>query len=1125
MDVAEWLRGLGLESYAEAFSENAIDAEAVVLLSDDDLKELGVAALGHRRKLLAAIAELATRLVGEVGAQPAPAVAPSTVQEGERRQVTALFADISGFTHLSSRSDPEEVHALLNRFFGIVDDIVESFGGIVDKHIGDCVMAVFGAPVAHSNDPERAIRAALEIHQALAESEPPIQVHIGIASGQVVASGVGSGAHQEYTITGDSVNLASRLQDMAGAGETYISNAVHQALGARIQCDAVGEVAVDGLERPIRVWRLEDAQPDAGDTVRHALIGRDSELRQFASVVELCREMGRGQTIYLRGEAGIGKTHLTEEFEAIAAREGFACHVGLALDFGVGKGQDAIRAVVRSLLDLPVTASDESLRRDAIDRAVAGGLLDPERRVYLNDLLDLPQPTDLRAVYDAMDNVNRNRGKQDSLAELVSNLSVNTPLLIKIEDLQWADDLVLAHAARLAQVVSECAVVLVLTSRIEGDPLDQAWRAEAGGSSILTMDLGLLRDDEALLLASKFLETSDRFAKSCVERAGGNPLFLEQLLRSAEESSKEEVPGSVQSIVLSRMDNLEASDRQALQAASIIGQRFSLDLLRHLIDSPQYNCAELVEHYLVRSQGDGYLFAHALVRDGVYSSMLKARRRELHRQAADWYADRDLTLRAEHLGRAEDEEAANAFADAAQSEARLYRFEMALNLIRRGQEIATEPAVLHRLIMLEGECLREMGRPADSIAVYRRALEVADDEIARCRAWVGLSAGMRVTDDYDEALNALTKAEAIARAHALDEELSDVHYYRGNLYFPLGKIDGCLAEHQSALEAAERAASPERAVRALSGLGDAYYSQGRMITSLDFFRRCIDLSRRHGFGRIAVGNQYMVAWNRTYLIEIAEAREDAIAAVEAAERVGHQRAEMVARLTAGRILVELGDLSDAEAHIERGLELAELLGANRFKPFLMIHLARSRFIERGPQHDITQMVREALAISRETGIGFLGPWVLGTLALVAEDAETGQAALAEGEKLLAGDCVGHNYYAFYPDAMEVAIRCSDWDAVERYAAALKAYSRPEPLPWSEFFVDRGRVLAAFAQGRRDKDVRAELERVRNQPSSAKLAVAAKALEAALSELSQSSVAEAGLELGATPPKLVRDLGH
>jgi tetratricopeptide (TPR) repeat protein len=360
---------------------------------------------------------------------------------------------------------------------------------------------------------------------------------------------------------------------------------------------------------------------------------------------------------------------------------------------------------------------------------------------------------------------------------------------------------------------------------------------------------------------------------------------------------------------------------------------------------------------------------------------------------------------------------------------------------------------------------------------------------------------MRVTDDYEEALDALTQAEAVARDHALEEELSDIHYYRGNLYFPLGNIDGCLVEHQSALDAAQRAASPECEARALSGLGDAYYSQGRMITALNYFRRCIALSRENGFGRIVVGNQYMVAWNRVYLKELTGAREDAIEAVAGAERVGHQRAEMVARLSAGIVLTELGEPADADRHIERGLDLAEQLGANRFKPFLMIQLARSHFIQKGSQSEITEMMQRALEISRETGIGFLGPWVLGTLALVGADAEANWAALAEGEQILAGDCVGHNYYAFYPNAMEVALRCRDWDELDRYADALEAYSRPEPLPWSDFFVARSRALASHGRGNREIATMQEIGRLRDEAESAGLKVYLPALETALAATS------------------------
>jgi len=215
VNVEAWLTDLGLDQYAEAFSENEIDGETLPALTGDDLKEIGVGPLGHRKKLLAAIAELTAE-------GPTTIEEPAAVPAGERRQVTVLFADLSNFTGLSNGLGAEATHVLLNRYFETVDGIVEGYGGAIDKHIGDNVMAVFGAPVAHTDDPERAVRAALDIHAAMtdlsAELERSLTAHIGIASGQVVASGTGSEAHREYTVTGDTVNLASRLQEKAEGG-------------------------------------------------------------------------------------------------------------------------------------------------------------------------------------------------------------------------------------------------------------------------------------------------------------------------------------------------------------------------------------------------------------------------------------------------------------------------------------------------------------------------------------------------------------------------------------------------------------------------------------------------------------------------------------------------------------------------------------------------------------------------------------------------------------------------------------------------------------------------------------------------------------------------------------------
>ncbi|HET9918069.1 MAG TPA: adenylate/guanylate cyclase domain-containing protein, partial [Candidatus Binatia bacterium] len=176
--------------------------------------------------------------------------------EGEHRQVTVLFADLSGFTRLSTELGAEATHTLLNHYFEVVDRIVEDYGGSVDKHIGDNVMAVFGAPVAHTDDPPRAVRTALEIHGAMGsigeKAGRLLQAHIGIATGQVVASGTGSDAHREYTVTGAAVNLASRLQDLAGPGETYISDAVQRAIGGIAASDAKGEVEIKGFDQPVR---------------------------------------------------------------------------------------------------------------------------------------------------------------------------------------------------------------------------------------------------------------------------------------------------------------------------------------------------------------------------------------------------------------------------------------------------------------------------------------------------------------------------------------------------------------------------------------------------------------------------------------------------------------------------------------------------------------------------------------------------------------------------------------------------------------------------------------------------------------------------------------------------------
>ena len=1094
MDVGAWLRGLGLEEYAEAFAENGIDAALLPELTNEDLKDLGVARLADRKRLLKAIAGISEG-DGKGETQPSP----STPSEGERRQVTVLFADLSGFTQLSKELGAEETHVLLNRYFDAVDGIVEGYGGNIDKHMGDNVMAVFGAPVAHGNDPERAVRAACDIHQAMQalsqDAGRELKVHIGIASGQVVASGTGSDAHREYTVTGDSVNLASRLQERAEPGQTLIAEAVRRTVADYVDCDSLGEVVVKGLDEPVQVWRVEALRDVAEEATRTAFVGRQAELRQFSGAVEACRETSHGEAIVVRGEAGIGKTRLVEEFAAAAVDKGFAIHKGLFLDFGVGKGQDAIRTIVRSLLGIP-RGSGKAARQGAAEAALAERQLATDQRVFLNDLLDLPQPVEDRAMYDAMDNATRNTGKRDVVAGLIRAVSARAPILIIVEDAHWADPLMLTHLASMTATVADCPAMLVMTSRIEGDPLDQAWRSSTRGSPLMTIDLGPLREADAIVMAGAFIDATNQFAKSCIERAEGNPLFLEQLLRNAEEHGEEDMPASIQSLVLSRMDRLSASDKQALQAASVIGQRFALGALRALLEDIAYDCKALVAHFLVRPEGEDYLFTNALVRDGVYTSLLSARRQELHRRAAAWFVERDSILHAEHLDRADDPATAKAYLEAAQAQAAQYRYESTLRLAERGLEAAGDRPIRYALGCLRGDMLRRLGDSNRSIEAFEVALDVADDDAQKCRAWLGIAAGMRIVDRYDDALAALQRAEAAATERNLATDLAQIHYYRGNIYFPLGNFDGCLEQHALAREYAQQAGSPEYEAQALGGLGDAYFVGGRMITAHDHFQRCIEVCRQNRLRRIEIANLHMLGETRLYKNELQSALDDCVAAAQPAAGIGHYRAELATRCVMAYLLYDMGRLPDAEQQCEQALIIARRLGARRFEALAHIYMGQI-LASKGRMSEAIERVEEAIAIGRESGITYSGPWALGVLAMITRDPAQRRRALKEGELILRQECVSHNYFWFYRNAMEACLESGEWEEVERFAAALEAYTRPEPLPWSDFFITRGRILAAFGRGQRDDVTMQELKRLRDEAERVGFKTALPALEEAL----------------------------
>ncbi len=1007
---------------------------------------------------------------------PSPAASP-----GEHRPVTILFADLAGFTKLTTELGAEKTHALLNRQLAVLDELVTGYGG-GSEYIGDAIMAVFGAPIAHSDDPMRAARAAGDMHGAIAklgdEMGRPLKLHIGIASGQVVAGGLGSDSRTKYTVIGDSVNLASRLSSLAEPGETLVSDTVSNAIGRQIKCEAAGTAMVKGIDQPIHLWRVTGEGDTAGPQFDTPFVGRQAELRQLSALIDACRESKEGHVVLLRGEAGIGKTRTAAELLRMTAERGFSCHRSLVLDFGAGKGQDAIGSLARSLLGIAPGRGKEGRARQ-VAAAIGSGLVDQADLVFFNDLLDVAQPMELRAISDAMNTAARQQGQEAALQTLLRRLSVQKPVMILIEDIHWADPPVLSVLAALAHVANEAPVILAMTTRIEGDPIDAAWRGQAGGGALAIVDLGPLRRTEARALAVGLAITDDGVIAGCIERAEGNPLFLEQLLRNAGESSSQSMPASIQSLVLARADRLPPLDKRALQAAAVVGQRFTLEAMRAMIGIADYVPQELLRHRLIRADAGAFLFAHALIRDGIYDSLLTATRQELHRAAAGWFDKRDPVLRALHLDLAGDPAAALAYEAAARSVATQYRNDQALTLAEMGLALATDDKQRVSLGLLHGQLLQDAGQAAISIEAYEQALKLANDDRTRVAAWYGLAAGHRILDRYAEAESFLAKAQELAERLDFKEELTLIHYLHGNLHFPQGRIVECLAEHQRALELAREIGSPEAEARALGGLADAEYARGRMLSSHARFKACVELAREHGLGRIEVANMSMMAFTHLFSGDVRASVKLASAAVAAAKKVGHQRAEVIAREAAFECNLILCNPAEAREHITKSLALSRRLGAKRFESEDLVMLAAMDFHD-GKTAGAMEAAEAALAMCRETGMKYIGPSILGVLARITTDAKRRAGALAEAEEILRSGALKHNYIWFYREAIELSLNSGQWPAARRYAEALEASFRDEPTPWSSFLADRGRALAGWGEGARDGADVAELKRLRGE---------------------------------------------
>ncbi len=1013
----------------------------------------------YREVLRRRRAEEPPRPVPAVEPDASPGVARGTSVAATLRDAVVVVVRIGGSTD-PGHEDPEVTRRRWSDAESRVRGVVERLGGHVDRPSQGEILAVFGLGRLTGNEAERAARAALEL--AIQEiAGVGHRLAIGIAEGQVLPAA----ADVPFPLSGSPVGRAQELARSSQFGSVCVSGDVAHRLSHRYRlepskCDAPGEA-----------WKITDMLGAAAKERGRLFAGRRAELAMLTAMLERVRESGRGRVVVVRGEPGIGKSSLLDALASAAIERGAAVHVLQVLDFGQASVERPAPALALRLLGLG-PGSDGAARAAAVETAVAAGRLPAELRLLAHDLIDASLPGDASSLLAAMDSAARERDRARVLHWLVTHAR-SKPILIVVEDVHWAAAVEIAQLGDLAAASAAQPVLLALSTRSERDPVNAAWRARARGCPVTALDLAPLDDDEARELAATYTELPAEVVERCLATAAGHPLFLEQLLRAAR-AGQTTLPGSVRGLIAARIEGLAPECQNAVHAAAILGVRFAVGALRHLLAEPQFDPAPLENAGLIAPGGEEYRFAHALIRDAVYESLLGSTRRDLHRRAAVWYEARDAGLHADHLAAAADPAAPAAYLRAAAVEMRSFRPDRALVHAGRARETARQPSELFDACAMLGDVQLALGRTDDAIASFRECVDLATNSRARARAWFGLATGLRIVDRYDEALAALVHAEQ-AMGGSDPIGLAQLWTLRGNLHFPRGAMDDCLDAHRRALEFAERASSPEDVVRALGGLGDAHYQRGRMRTAHDRFRQCVELSERHGYAGLRVTYLPMVAATLTYVGDLAAGVDACERAAAAAREVSDLRAELLANTVQAAIEINRMQYETARRCSERSLVLAREIGARRFEAEgLALHgLAHFGAGDRDSGRDFLE---QAVVLARAAAPTYCGPWALGALALTCDDAARSRALLAEGEQLLARGCVSHNYFDLNFHGIDVCLRLGDAEGARRYAAALEAYTRDEPLPWCEAVIARGRALARVLDGERADDAHAAVER-------------------------------------------------
>lgn len=1004
-----------------------------------------------------------------------------SVGEAERRIITVLFADLSGFTELTERLDAEEVRTLVADIVDRLSDCVTRWGGFVDKFIGDCVMALFGAPVAYENEEERAIRAALDMHAKLDEWEIPPgarvsgdyrpRLRIGINTGPVVTGVFSGGGTVDYTAVGDVVNVASRLQGLCDPGGILVGGSTFGATQHVFDYGDEQILRVKGRREPVRARKVLGLRTVRGQArgfggASIELIGRQEELSALRSAWSRSRQRDALQVLLLVGPAGIGKSRLLEELLGVEGLEAGSVAMGRSYPYSTNTPWEPIAELLRGLHGLPAGLTPvESARRIA---SAGGGGWSADRLAALAVALGEPAgSTDLTHLgpADRLDSVRR------AVSGALEAGIGASPHLLVLEDLHWADRSTLDYLTGLATDPPAAPSLLVLVSR---PPLPRELHLAKLFEVVSDrVELSPLTGEQARSFLDALLgehEIPEGLLSSIVDRAEGNPLFLEETLKSmaasgvleksnggwrAQRELKDlDVPDTIESVLTTRIDRLEPSTRRVLQYAAIVGRRFWSGVLSDALASGpvERELETLVRGAFVRAlpgsvveEDREFLFEHLLLQEVAYESTLRGMRTELHGAVARWLeenlggrvAESDEWI-AHHYERSEEPERAIPFLERA---ARAARDRGALpdadSLVERALRLTASTEDAFRLLCL-----------ADDIAAFAgdraRRQEVVGELTAL--AGGGNGAPMGVEAAYRRArflleIGDLEEARSVARG-ALGEfggtsEISrqdDLLSLLGRVAHLWGDYGEALESYTAALPLHRESGDRPGEAETLDRLGLVQVDLGHFHEGLEHFQQARRIYAELGLRPL----EARVLSHRATALRALGRHEAAVeAAGEAlalAEACGSRRALATAKATLGMALGSAGLPAEARERLSAATGLAAELGRRRLEA--RCWLARAEI-------ESEDVAREAAERARELGgqSGLIHVEILALTRLAELDLEAGDAAAADGTSAEATDLLRRHGNIQGPEERVLHVRGHVLSALDRSEEARETFEQ------------------------------------------------------------------------------------